>query len=176
MNAVLKLIFNAADNHAQDAGEIDYAVGDLQAILATAWELMTDSQRTALLNSPDVANLVECGARNAFTVQDLLLTSRAEAPSDVMLVLDVDMTKHFTYENPDVSPEWRWIEENAQMRHVESGEFGSHEFLLNIDTVAECDGQAVVIDTAEAAPAALSAIVLSAERRGAGYILFHQGT
>jgi hypothetical protein len=41
MKSILEKLFGAADNHAEDTGEPDHEVGDLQDVLRTAWNLMT---------------------------------------------------------------------------------------------------------------------------------------
>lgn len=68
----LKKLLAATDQHAEDAGDFDYAIGDLQALLKKAWEIMSVGQRLQLLNSEEVADVVETGAREEFNADDLV--------------------------------------------------------------------------------------------------------
>lgn len=68
---ILDKLFTAADNHAEDTGE-DHAVGDLQDMLRAAWGLLSPAQRKAFLASAGVEGVVEAGARDEFSVEDLL--------------------------------------------------------------------------------------------------------
>ena len=52
-------LFRAADDHAAEASDGDYAVGDLQQILRAAWRIMTPTQRASLFAQPELAELVE---------------------------------------------------------------------------------------------------------------------
>lgn len=72
MSAILENLFTAADNHAEDAGEPDHAVGDLQDLLREVWKVLTPSQKVAFLESDTVANNLETGARDEFDVDTLL--------------------------------------------------------------------------------------------------------
>lgn len=62
----LERLLQAADNHAEDAGEPDHAVGDLQDLLRAAWALMTVEQRRALVTSDAAEALIEAGGRDEF--------------------------------------------------------------------------------------------------------------
>lgn len=55
----LEELFRAADAHAAEAGELDYAVGDLQEILRAVWRILTPAQRTALWAEPELEELSE---------------------------------------------------------------------------------------------------------------------
>lgn len=68
---ILKHLFDAADNHAEDTGE-DHNVGDLQDLLTLAWNLMSTENRIEFLESDVVRNHIEAGARDEFTAEDLL--------------------------------------------------------------------------------------------------------
>lgn len=76
--SILEKLTAAADNHAEDTDE-DHAVGDLQDMLRAAWNLMTPSQRKLLLLSDEVGNVIEAGARDELTAEDLV--AELEAPS-----------------------------------------------------------------------------------------------
>lgn len=72
MKDILEKLLDAADNHADDSGEPDHAVGDLQGLLRSAWAVMTIEQRRQLLKSDVIEQLVMDGARGEFGVDDLL--------------------------------------------------------------------------------------------------------
>lgn len=72
MDTILNKLFDAADNHGEDTGEPDHTVGDLQDLLRKAVALMTPSQQLELLQSVEVDNMVETGAREEFDVEDLV--------------------------------------------------------------------------------------------------------
>ena len=72
MNAILKKLFAAADNHSEDSGEPDHTVGDLQDLLRRSWEIMSVGQKLQLLRSTEVYNVVECGAQGEFEWDDLV--------------------------------------------------------------------------------------------------------
>lgn len=71
MHHILEKLLEAADNHAEDTGE-DHNVGDLEGLLSRAWSIMTFDQRITFLKSDEVEALVEAGAREEFSVEDLL--------------------------------------------------------------------------------------------------------
>ena len=48
-------LFRAADAHAAEAGDPDYAVGDLQEILLAAWRVLTRAQRREVFSQPELA-------------------------------------------------------------------------------------------------------------------------
>lgn len=50
-------LFRAAQEHAENTGEPDHEVGDLQGLLAAAWDLMTPYQRHQFMRSPQVLEL-----------------------------------------------------------------------------------------------------------------------
>lgn len=81
--AVLEHLFQAADNHSEDTGEA-HDIGDLQSLLTLAWQLMTTKQRLAFLRSDVVHEHIEAGARDRFTVEDLLamITPESGGSSD----------------------------------------------------------------------------------------------
>ena len=53
----LEELFQAADAHVAEAGDLDHAVGDLQAILRAAWRLLAPTQRRALFAEPELEEL-----------------------------------------------------------------------------------------------------------------------
>jgi hypothetical protein len=71
MENILNRLFEAADNHAEDTGEADHAVGDLQSLLVRACGLLSAGQKLAFLGTDEVAQLVEGGARDEFDVDEL---------------------------------------------------------------------------------------------------------
>lgn len=70
--APLERLLQAADNHAEDSGEPDHAIGDLQDLLRAAWALMTLEQRRALVASDAADAVIEAGARDEFDAAELL--------------------------------------------------------------------------------------------------------
>lgn len=62
----LERLLQAANNHAEDSGEPDHEVGDLQDLLRAAWALMTVDQRRALVTSDAAQAVIEAGAREKF--------------------------------------------------------------------------------------------------------------
>lgn len=77
-NSTLKMIFDAADAHGEDSGEPDHTVGDLQDLLREAWNVMSVKQKEALLRSDAMDNLIECGAREEFDIDDLIKSMKSE--------------------------------------------------------------------------------------------------
>lgn len=69
---ILQKLFNAADNHGEDTGEPDHTVGDLQDLLRKSWDLMLPSQKLALLESSEVEEVIQAGARGEFEAEDLV--------------------------------------------------------------------------------------------------------
>lgn len=72
MEAIIEKLFVAADNHGEDAGDPDHAVGDLQGLLRRAWAVMTISQRLQLLKTSEVDELAELGGRGEFSQDELV--------------------------------------------------------------------------------------------------------
>lgn len=72
MTKILKNLFDAADAHAEDTGEPDHAVGDLQDLLKEAFGLMTPSQKVAFLESETVSNNLLTGGRGEIDAEGLL--------------------------------------------------------------------------------------------------------
>jgi len=71
MQQIIEKIFAAADQHGEDSGEPDHAVGDLQGMLRLAWDIMTVSQRLQLLRKPEFETLLDAGSRGEFDAGDL---------------------------------------------------------------------------------------------------------
>jgi hypothetical protein len=78
MTSILDKLFESADHHGEDS-EPDHTVGDLQDLLTTAWSILTLEQKRALLQSDAVETLLDMGARDEFTVEDLLTQLNAES-------------------------------------------------------------------------------------------------
>jgi hypothetical protein len=72
MKKLLKKLFRCADNHGADASKPENTVVDLQDLLRAAWALMTPVQQRKLLQSEEVEELVEAGARDEFSANDLI--------------------------------------------------------------------------------------------------------
>ena len=68
------------------------------------------------------------------------------------------------YDTPDEIPEWKWVEDNASFAHVNNGEHGVWEFVLNL-----ARGFTDVPDR-------LKPILQRASADGMAYVIFHQGT
>jgi hypothetical protein len=77
--AVIERLIDAADSHAEDAGDPDHAVGDLQQMLRKAFSLMMPSQRLAFIESQEACDVIETGAREEFDAADLSLAIDAIA-------------------------------------------------------------------------------------------------
>lgn len=84
---ILDKLFAAADNHGEDTGDGDHAFGDLQDLLRAAWKIFTPAQQRLLLGTEEVANLVEAGARDEFTVEDL--AAELDAPTALLNTVKV---------------------------------------------------------------------------------------
>lgn len=54
----LQQIFDAAEQHSDDSGEMDMQVGDLEDVIRAAWRIMSPEQRQQLLNSEEVTDLL----------------------------------------------------------------------------------------------------------------------
>ncbi len=170
-----KKIINATEEHAKDVGSWEFAYGDLESLLAVAWQIMTPSQKLLFLDSPDLENVLETGDPDT-TPDDLKQIIQASAERPMASIADIDMTAHFSYEVPGDCPEWEWIEKHASMTHKDNGKSGIWDHLLNLSTIGEVNGIATSIITTQAAPALLSKLILDAEKAGASFVLFHQGT
>lgn len=70
MSKILAQLFLAADQHGEDEAP-GHTVGDLQALLIRCWLTLNVAQKQELLNSPEVADLVDTGSRGEFQVTDL---------------------------------------------------------------------------------------------------------
>jgi hypothetical protein len=78
MTTALENLFRSADNHAEDSGEPDHAVGDLQALLRMAWGIMTIAQRLQFLQQETLEDLLEAGSRDEFSAETLINDLRSE--------------------------------------------------------------------------------------------------
>lgn len=122
MNEAQDKLFEAADNHAEDTGEFDHAIGDLQDLLRSAWSIMTVAQRQAFLESDQADAVVEAGARDEFTTRDLTqMLSRAAtsgssgtAPASTKLVV--------LCRNSEGAPEFFKCELQTTEAQVQNGE------------------------------------------------------
>jgi len=76
MKQLLEKLLTAADNHGEDSGEPDHTVGDLQDLLRATWGLMSAGQKALLMEDSTVADLVDVGARDEFTAEDLQKEAR----------------------------------------------------------------------------------------------------
>jgi hypothetical protein len=120
MHHILEKLLEAADNHAEDTGE-DHNIGDLEALLSRAWSIMTHDQRITFIKSDEVEALVEAGAREEFSVEDLLgafTTTLTEMESAVIAAGYVILTADHV---PTSKSKYSWefgreVEEDFQTR------------------------------------------------------------
>ena len=56
-----QVFLKLAETHADDAGDPDYALGDMDIYLARAFALMTDEQRQAFLEDDEVVECMQAG-------------------------------------------------------------------------------------------------------------------
>lgn len=68
------------------------------------------------------------------------------------------------YDFPDAVPEWEWVEQNASFSHVQNGQSGVWEFVLNLSRVFT------------EIPEKLAPVIASARQAGLAYLIIHQGT
>lgn len=78
MTKTLESLFRSADNHAEDTGEPDHAVGDLQDMFRMAWGVMSIAQRLQFLQQEELADLLETGSRDEFSAETLSQDLRSE--------------------------------------------------------------------------------------------------
>jgi len=100
----LQRLFDAADAHGADTGEYDHTIGDLQDLLRSAWAVMSNDQRTALLAqasaSSDVATADTHGEARRATEEvptvvidvdgGVVVSAAADRPVRV-IILDLDV-------------------------------------------------------------------------------------
>lgn len=110
MQQILEKLFEAADHHAEDTGE-DHTVGDLQDLLSRAWAIMSVEQRIQLLESNEVEALVEAGAREEFSVGDLLTaaTTTLEITAQGYRIKESD-----TFPTAEIAFHWELGEEHSE--------------------------------------------------------------
>lgn len=121
MSKTLDQLFLSADNHAEDTGEPDHAVGDLQDMLRLAWHIMPTSLKLQFLRQPDLEDLLELGARDEFSAKTL--TSDLEAAV-------ADMEKQIQAAGYEVGEADGWF----CWEHAETGEAGE-DYYERIDAV-----------------------------------------
>lgn len=68
------------------------------------------------------------------------------------------------YDVPNEVPEWAWVEQNASFKHVQNGQHGVWEYVINLSRS--------FIDV----PDRLKATIDDARRNNISYLIFHQGT
>jgi hypothetical protein len=86
MHNALEALIDAADQHAEDSGEPDMAIGDLQDLLREAFRLMSPAQRMQLLRSQtsgDLQDLLREAFRLMSPAQRMQLL-RSQTSDDVM--------------------------------------------------------------------------------------------
>lgn len=83
---------------------------------------------------------------------------------DTESVASVLMPDVFDYDTPDEIPEWEWIENNASFKHVQNGENGIYEFMIN-----------TALDFPDV-PKSLASYINEAKQKKIAYLMFHQGT
>lgn len=138
MSDIIKKCVNAAIHHGEDNGDFMSAIGDLEIMLNLMWEKMTHAQKRAVLESGELEETLELGARGEFTAETLLqeLSAEKTLDSEVLEIMEVNMP-HVVgeYDVPDVVPEWDWIEKHASFTHRDNGKDGVWEFLVHVETV-----------------------------------------
>ncbi|MEX3984288.1 hypothetical protein AB4Y45_35615 [Paraburkholderia sp. EG287A] len=68
------------------------------------------------------------------------------------------------YDVPDNVPEWSWVETNASFQHIQNGQHGVWEFILNLSL------------SFEDIPEKLQPTIAAARAKHCAYLAFHQGT
>ena len=68
------------------------------------------------------------------------------------------------YDDPDLVPEWAWVEQHACFEHVKNGEAGVWEFVLNLATEMPD------------VPERFKPVLANAIGTGVAYLIVHQGT
>jgi hypothetical protein len=71
MHNALEALIDAADQHAEDSGEPDMAIGDLQDLLREAFRLMSPAQRMQLLRSQTSDDVMTAGTGDPFSKRAL---------------------------------------------------------------------------------------------------------
>lgn len=71
MHKALEALIDAADQHAEDSGEPDMAIGDLQDLLREAFRRMSPAQRMQLLRSQSSDDVMTAGRGNPFSKRAL---------------------------------------------------------------------------------------------------------
>lgn len=119
---------------------------------------------TALEMLQDVQSSIECSLLNA-------VLNSTDFPDEMlpgatkMEILDICMPDIVgDYDTPGQVPEWAWVEEKACYHHHKNGQDGVWEFVVNL---------AYGVDDV---PEILLPVIAAANKVGASYILFHQGT
>jgi hypothetical protein len=103
MENLLRKLLTAADNHGEDSGELDHTVGDLQDLLAAAWDIMTPSQQRELLTTSAAENIVEAGARDEFDAEALV-----ESFDQALKEMEASVTAAGYVVEINVAPTWHW--------------------------------------------------------------------
>lgn len=71
MHNALEALIDAADQHAEDSGEPDMAIGDLQDLLREAFRMMSPAQRMQLLRSQTSDDVMTAGRGDPFSKRAL---------------------------------------------------------------------------------------------------------
>lgn len=71
MHNALEALIDAADQHAEDSGEPDMAIGDLQDLLREAFRRMSPAQRMQLLRSQTSDDVMTAGRGDPFSKRAL---------------------------------------------------------------------------------------------------------
>lgn len=104
MSDILKKLFQAANQQAQDAANPSLELQSLQALVQAAWETLSPQQKKALLQSATVEGLVEAGGRGALDVPSLLGTLSLESEQNASAghAILVQVSPEFEPEDGDV--------------------------------------------------------------------------
>lgn len=110
MTETLNKLFAAADNHGEGSGEPDHTIGVLRDLLRRSWEIMSVSQRLQLLESTEVEDLTEAGARCEFEPADLV----AEITKDLAEMEAVVAGAGYTFIENDAGIYWELDDEASE--------------------------------------------------------------
>lgn len=88
MAQILETLFKSADSHAEDTGEQEHAIGDLQDLLRETWKTLMPSQKLNIIRSPVVAGVLEAGALTGASPNSLEREFNAE-----MIAKEIETSK-----------------------------------------------------------------------------------
>lgn len=137
---VINKLMTAAKNHGEDNLGHQDQVSDLESMLLSMWELMTPGQKVSFIEGDAVEAVIELGARDEYTAEDLVedLGLSADGTS-LVTAIEVQMQEVVgEYNVPEEVPEWAWVQKNASFSHNSNGkEDGVWEFLVHAESVSD---------------------------------------